>query len=186
MAIALDAISRRLPIGFQSFEDLRKVGCLYVDKTDFVYNLAHSSKSYFLARPRRFGKSLFANTLRAYFEGRKECFDGLKISNYEKDWIKYPMAYFDFVDGDYSSPSTLLFKIRIVLREFEIENGIQFDESFIKEEFEKDEDKSEDKKMSYRFRYDMQTIYEKTGLQTVIIVDEYDNPLITSENLLES
>lgn len=186
MAISLDDISRRLPIGFQSFEDLRKVGCLYVDKTDFVYNLAHSSKSYFLARPRRFGKSLFANTLRAYFEGRKECFDGLKISNYEKDWIKYPMAYFDFVDGDYSSPSTLLFKIRIVLREFEIENGIQFDESFIKEEFEKDEDKSEGKKMSYRFRYDMQIIYEKTGLQTVIIVDEYDNPLITSENLLES
>ncbi len=186
MAISLDDISRRLPIGFQSFEDLRKVGCLYVDKTDFVYNLAHSSKSYFLARPRRFGKSLFANTLRAYFEGRKECFNGLKISNYEKDWIKYPMAYFDFVDGDYSSPSTLLFKIRIVLREFEIENGIQFDESFIKEEFEKDEDKSEGKKMSYRFRYDMQTIYEKTGLNTVIIVDEYDNPLITSENLPES
>ncbi len=186
MAISLDDISRRLPIGFQSFEDLRKVGCLYVDKTDFVYNLAHSSKSYFLARPRRFGKSLFANTLKAFFEGKKELFEGLKIANYEKDWIKYPIAYFDFVDGDYSSPSTLLFKIRIVLREFEIKNGIQFDESFIKEEIEKDEDKSEGKKISYRFRYDMQAVYEKTGLQTVIIVDEYDNPLITSENLTES
>ncbi|MBP5369994.1 MAG: AAA family ATPase [Bacteroidales bacterium] len=187
MAISLDDLSRKLPIGVQSFENLRKVGCLYVDKTDYIYFLANSgTKSYFLARPRRFGKSLFANTLRAYFEGRKECFNGLKISKYEKDWIKYPMAYFDFVDGDYSSPSTLLFKIRIVLREFEIENGIQFDESFIKEEFEKDEDKSEGKKMSYRFRYDMQTIYEKTGLNTVIIVDEYDNPLITSENLPES
>ncbi len=185
MAISLD-LSRRLPIGFQSFEDLRKSGCLYIDKTDYVYNLAHSSKSYSLARPRRFGKSLFANTLRAYFEGRKECFKDLKIDSVEKDWIKYPMAYFDFVDGDYSAPSTLLFKIRIVLREFEIENGIQFDESFIKEEIEQDVDKSEGKKLAFRFSYDMQTIYEKTGLNTVIIVDEYDNPLITSENLPES
>ena len=89
MAITTD-ISRRLPIGFQSFEDLRKSGCLYVDKTDYVYNLAHSSKSYFLARPRRFGKSLFANTLRAYFEGRKECFAGLKIESLEKEWTTYP------------------------------------------------------------------------------------------------
>jgi hypothetical protein len=186
MAISLDDLSRRLPIGFQSFEDLRKNQCLYVDKTDYVYALAHLSKSYFLARPRRFGKSLFANTLRAYFEGRKECFEGLKIDSLEKDWTKYPMAYFDFVDGDYSSPSTLITNIRITLREYEIENGIQFDESFIKEEIEKDEDKSEGKKLSYRFKYDMRVVSEKTGLNTVIIVDEYDNPLITSENLPES
>ncbi len=152
-----------------------------------MYYLAHSgTKSYFLARPRRFGKSLFANTLRAYFEGLKECFDGLKISKYEKEWIKYPIAYFDFVDGDYSAPSTLLVKIRIVLREFEHYNGIHFDESFIKEEYEKDEDKSEGRKLAYRFKYDMRSMFEKTGLQTVIIVDEYDNPLITSENLPES
>ena len=187
MAISLDDLSRKLPIGVQSFADLRKTGCLYVDKTDYVYYLAHSgTKSYFLARPRRFGKSLFANTLKAYFLGRKECFVGLKIYNYEKDWTKYPMAYFDFVDGDYSDPGTLITSIRIVLREFEIANGIQFDESFIKEEVEKDEDKSEGKKLSYRFKYDMQTVFEKTGLSTVIIVDEYDNPLITSENLPES
>jgi len=187
MAISLDDLSRKLPIGVQSFENLRKVGCLYVDKTDYVYFLTHSgTKSYFLARPRRFGKSLFANTLRAYFEGRKECFEGLKIDSLEKDWTKYPMAYFDFVDGDYSSPSTLITNIRITLREYEIENGIQFDESFIKEEIEKDEDKSEGKKLSYRFKYDMRVVSEKTGLDTVIIVDEYDNPLITSENLPES
>jgi len=185
MAINTD-ISRRLPIGFQSFEDLRKSGCLYVDKTDYVYYLAHSSKSYFLARPRRFGKSLFANTLRAYFEGRKECFVGLKVESLEKEWTNYPIAYFDFVDGDYSAPSTLLVKISIVLKEFEFDNGIQFDESFIKEEYEKDDDKSEGKKMAYRFKYDMRVVSEKTGLQTVVIVDEYDNPLITSENLPES
>ena len=187
MAISLDDLSRKLPIGVQSFEDLRKNDCLYVDKTDYVYYVTHSgTKSYFLARPRRFGKSLFANTLRAYFEGRKECFEGLKISAVEKDWIKYPIAYFDFVDGDYSSPSTLITSIRIVLREFEIDNGIQFDESFIKEEVEGDDDKSEGKKLSYRFKYDMRVVSEKTGLNTVIIVDEYDNPLITSENLTES
>ncbi len=186
MAITTD-ISRKLPIGVQSFSDLRKTGCLYVDKTDYVYYLAHSgTKSYFLARPRRFGKSLFANTLKAYFGGRKECFEGLTIYNYEKEWTKYPMAYFDFVDGDYSSPGTLITSIRIVLKEYEIANGIQFDESFIKEEVEKDEDKSEGKKLSYRFKYDMRVVSEKTGLNTVIIVDEYDNPLITSENLTES
>ena len=85
MAFTFD-ISRRLPIGFQSFEDLRESGCLYVDKTDYVYGITHLSKSYFLARPRRFGKSLFANTLRAYFEGKKELFEGLKIYDYEKSW----------------------------------------------------------------------------------------------------
>ncbi|MBR4266702.1 MAG: AAA family ATPase [Bacteroidales bacterium] len=187
MAISLDDLSRKLPIGVQSFEKLIESKCLYVDKTDYVYFLANSgTTSYFLARPRRFGKSLFANTLRAYFEGKKELFEGLKIYSYEKSWTKYPLAYFDFVDGDYSSPSTLITSIRIVLREFEIENGIQFDESFIKDEIEKDDDKSEGKKLSYRFKYDMRVVSEKTGLKTVIIVDEYDNPLITSENLTES
>ena len=186
MAISLD-ITRKLPIGVQSFEKLREVKCLYVDKTDYVYFLTHSgTTSFFLARPRRFGKSLFANTLRAYFEGRRECFEGLKIYNYEKEWTKYPIAYFDFVDGDYSYPETLVTSVRIVVREFEHYNGIVFDDSFIKEDLEKDDDKSEIKKLSYRFRYDMQTVYEKTGLQTVIIVDEYDNPLIMSANLSES
>ncbi|MBQ3657752.1 MAG: AAA family ATPase [Bacteroidales bacterium] len=187
MAISLDDISRKLPIGVQSFEKLIEDKCMYVDKTDYVYYLAHSgTTSYFLARPRRFGKSLFANTLLAYFEGKKECFKGLKIETLEKDWIKYPIAYFDFVDGDYSAPDILITKIKIVVKEFEHYNGIQFDESFIKEDLEKDEDKSEGRKLSYRFAYDMRAVTEKTGLQTVIIVDEYDNPLITSENLTES
>ncbi len=180
-------ISRKLPIGVQSFENLREVGCLYVDKTDYVYFLTHSgTKSYFLARPRRFGKSLFANTLRAYFEGKKECFAGLKIDALEKEWIKYPIVYFDFVDGDYSTPQTLIDKIKIVLQDFEKEYGIQFEEKFIASENNEDEDNIEAQKLSFRFRYDMESVYQKTGLQTVIIVDEYDNPLITSENLSES
>jgi len=78
---------RKLPIGIQDFKKLRKDNCLYVDKTQFVYQLAQTSSPYFLGRPRRFGKSLFLSTLKAYFEGEKELFDGLKIAELEKDWI---------------------------------------------------------------------------------------------------
>ena len=183
MAISLDDLSRKLPIGVQSFEDLRKTGCLYVDKTDYVYYLANSgTKSYFLARPRRFGKSLFANTLRAYFEGRKECFQGLKIDSLEKEWTKYPLAFFDFVDGDYSNPDTLINKISNVLKEFEHNNGIKFDDSFIKD----DGENTDALLLSTRFKYDMQVIKQKTGLNTVVLIDDYDNPLITSENLTKT
>ena len=186
MAITID-LSRKLPIGVQSFTKLRETDCLYVDKTDFVYSITHSgTTSYFLARPRRFGKSLFANTLKAYFEGRRELFEGLKIADYEKEWLHYPIAYFDFVDGDYSDPDTLVTKIRIVLKEFEYDNGIQFNDSYIKEDLDNDNDQSEGRKLAYRFRYDMKMMKQKTGLNTVVLVDEYDNPLITSENLTES
>ena len=186
MAITID-LSRKLPIGVQSFTKLRETDCLYVDKTDFVYSITHSgTTSYFLARPRRFGKSLFANTLKAYFEGRRELFEGLKIADYEKEWLHYPIAYFDFVDGDYSDPDILVTKIRIVLKEFEYDNGIQFNDSYIKEDLDNDNDQSEGRKLAYRFRYDMKMMKQKTGLNTVVLVDEYDNPLITSENLTES
>ena len=185
MAITID-LSRRLPIGFQSFTDLRQRGYLYVDKTDYVYLLTHSSKSYFLARPRRFGKSLFANTLKAYFEGRKELFEGLKIADYEKEWLHYPIAYFDFVDGDYSKSSMLIDKITFVLYCFEKENDVVFDESIFKNLEYDDDENPYAKRLAIRFTYDMQAVYKITGLQTVIIVDEYDNPLITSENLTES
>ena len=87
---------RKLPIGIQDFEYLRKENFLYVDKTQYVYQLAHYGKPYFLGRPRRFGKSLFLSTLKAYFEGKKELFEDLKIIELEKDWIKYPVFYLDF------------------------------------------------------------------------------------------
>lgn len=186
MAISID-LTRKLPLGRQSFEDLIKDGCLYVDKTDYVYYLAHAgTKSYFLARPRRFGKSLMANTLLAYFEGKKELFKKLKICDYETEWTEYPICFFDFVDGDYSDPETLVAKIKIVLKEFEKKHSIDFDGSFIQEILAKDKDLSEGKKLSYRLRYDMEAAYNATGLKTVIIVDEYDNPLITSGNIAES
>jgi hypothetical protein len=179
------------PLSIQSFEDLRNSKCVYVDKTDYVYNLAYHGKTYFLARPRRFGKSLLCNTLRAFFEGKKHLFEGLKIYDLEKDWIKYPMIYLDFVSGDYTIGSiTLIDKIKIALQKYEDGNGIQFDESIIKKRIETlDENikkapvKVESYSLSFRLEYDLEAVFNKTGLKTVMIVDEYDNPLIKSVNL---
>ncbi len=176
----------KFPLGLQSFEDLRKRGCIYVDKTDYVYRLANSgSKSYFLARPRRFGKSLMCNTLLAYFEGKKELFEGLKIATLEKKWTKYPILYLDFVNGDYAAgPLTLIDKIKTALRKYEESNNILFDVNTAITNFkEEDPIRRERRILPLRFAYDLQAVYEKTGLGTVIIVDEYDNPLIKSADL---
>ncbi len=179
------------PLSIQSFEKIRQGNFIYIDKTDYIYKLTHTGSTYFLARPRRFGKSLLCNTLRAYFEGKKELFEGLKIYDLEKDWIKYPMIYLDFVSGDYTAGSiTLLDKISIALQEYEDENDIQFDDSVIKNKIEAlDENIKTDplkiisQSLSLRLEYDLKEVHKKTGLQTVMIVDEYDNPLIKSVNL---
>ena len=175
----------KFPLSIQSFEKLRNNNCVYVDKTDYVYQLANSgTTAYFLARPRRFGKSLLCNTLRAYFEGKKALFEGLKIYEKEKDWIKYPILYLDFVNGDYTVGSwTLINKIKDALQTYEDQNNIQFDDSKTDFKEEPDPIKRECGMLSFRLGTDLATIYEKTGLQTVIIVDEYDNPLIKSVNL---
>ena len=90
---------RKLPIGIQDFENIRREGYIYIDKTEYIYNLAHYGKPYFLSRPRRFGKSLLLSTMRAYFEGKKELGEGLKIMELEGDgedaWVRYPVFYFD-------------------------------------------------------------------------------------------
>ncbi|MEE3448900.1 MAG: AAA family ATPase, partial [Bacteroidales bacterium] len=92
----------KYPLGIQSFEKLRKNGCVYIDKTDYVYKLAYSgTTAYFLARPRRFGKSLLCTTLCNFFEGKKELFEGLKISETEKDWTRYPVFYLPLASGDF-------------------------------------------------------------------------------------
>ncbi|MDR3308603.1 MAG: AAA family ATPase, partial [Tannerella sp.] len=90
--------NRKLPIGIQDFESLRTDQYLYVDKTAYVYSLVTQGKPYFLGRPRRFGKSLFLSTLKAYFLGKKELFEGLAIAELEKDWTVYPVLYFDLID----------------------------------------------------------------------------------------
>lgn len=92
---------RKLPVGIQSFNKIREEGYLYVDKSDIIWNLANNGRQYnFLIRPRRFGKSVLVDTLQAYFEGRKELFEGLKIMDLEKDWKQYPVIRFDMSRGE--------------------------------------------------------------------------------------
>lgn len=120
---------RKLPIGIQSFESLRRDGYIYIDKTEFVYNLVHSGKVYFLNRPRRFGKSLFLSTLKAYFEGKKELFAGLKIEQLEKDnpyaWKPYPVIYLNFAQNSFSKENSLEKTINLQLKEYEKKYSIQ-------------------------------------------------------------
>jgi hypothetical protein len=94
---------RKLPVGVQDFEKLHTGGFVYVDKTAYVYKLANMALPYFLGRPRRFGKSLFLSTLKAYFLGKKELFEGLAIAGLEREWIEYPVIHIDFTLGDVSS-----------------------------------------------------------------------------------
>ena len=99
----MDGIMRKLPIGIQTFEKLREGGYLYVDKTAFVWKIASTETPYFLSRPRRFGKSLLLSTFEAYFEGRKELFEGLAVAELEKEWKKYPVFHLDLNAEKYDS-----------------------------------------------------------------------------------
>jgi hypothetical protein len=101
--------TRKLPVGVQDFEDLRTTNCLYVDKTEYIYRLITMEKPYFLGRPRRFGKSLFLSTLKAYFLGKKELFEGLAIAGLEKDWTEYPVIYLDLNKALYENSQQLNF-----------------------------------------------------------------------------
>ena len=100
----------KYPIGIQTFANIIEDGFVYVDKTDMVYSLATEGKVYFLSRPRRFGKSLLLSTLRAYFEGRRELFKGLKIEALEKNWYKHPVFHFDFNGVNFTEKGALLMK----------------------------------------------------------------------------
>ena len=160
----------KYPLGIQSFEKLRKNGCVYIDKTDYVYKLAYSgSTAYFLARPRRFGKSLLCTTLCNFFEGKKELFEGLKISETEKDWTRYPVFYLPLASGDFSKEKALYNRLNNALDDFGGRNGVVVDNPTLS--------------LAEKFGTIVTRVYEKTGLQTVFIVDEYDNPLINSEHL---
>ena len=101
---------RKMPIGIQDFEDLRANGYVYADKTMYVWKLVTEGKPYFLSRPRRFGKSLLLTTLKAYFLGKKELFDGLAISELETEWREYPVLHFDFNPSGYDSVTSVVRK----------------------------------------------------------------------------
>ena len=102
-------IVNKYPVGIQTFEKIREKGYLYIDKTQYIVDFREKQMSYvFLSRPRRFGKSLFASTLQAYFEGRKELFEGLAIADYEKEWVKHPVFHFDLSGAKHMDVESVL------------------------------------------------------------------------------
>jgi len=162
----------RYPIGIQTFEKIRQGDYLYVDKTEIIYKLVDDSTYYFLSRPRRFGKSLLVSTLEAYFQGRKELFEGLAIADLEKDWTEYPILHLDLSNSTYDSPEVLKNKLSSILHEWEKIYG----ESDVETD------------IGTRFGLLIKRAYEHTGKKVVILVDEYDAPLvdlIDNEELIE-
>jgi hypothetical protein len=155
---------RKLPVGIQDFEKLRTGNNVYVDKTQYIYQLVQLDAPYFLSRPRRFGKSLFLSTLKAYFEGKRELFEGLKITGLEKDWIKYPVIYLDFNVSEYSDVQTLEMVLDHLLKEYEEEYG----------------KKDMETKPSIRFKNLIAEMHKKTGHKVVILIDEYDKSLVST------
>ena len=155
-------MTNKLPIGVQDFAKLRTEGYKYIDKTGIIYRLAKSGCYYFLSRPRRFGKSLFLSTLEAYFLGRKDLFSGLEIENQEKDWIEFPVLRLDLNTQDYRTPEALNNKIDRELSLWEKEYG------------------SDPKEIGFGMRFEgvIRRAYEKTGRNVVILVDEYDKPVL--------
>ncbi len=149
----------KYPIGVQSFEKLRQDGCVYVDKTQHVYNLVQGY-CYFLSRPRRFGKSLLVSTLEAYFLGRKELFKGLAIEELEKDWTVYPVLKLSMNEGDFTKKNTLEDVLNDNLKNWEKIYG-RSGETF-----------------SVRFKNVIQSAYQQTGQKVVVLVDEYDKPML--------
>ncbi|MBR4911347.1 MAG: AAA family ATPase, partial [Bacteroidales bacterium] len=162
---------KKLPIGIQSFKSLREDDFLYVDKTRLLYTLAKEAKYYFLSRPRRFGKSLLLSTLKAYFQGKRELFEGLAIAELEKDWNSYPILYLDLNVGLYTSVEGLIAALDSNLSLWEQEYGLQKPNSDV----------------AQRFKNVILSVSKKEGKQVVVLVDEYDKPLlqvIDNESLL--
>ena len=154
--------NRRLPVGIQSFEEIREGGYLYVDKTDIVWQLANRGKKYnYLSRPRRFGKSLLVDTLEAYFLGKKELFEGLRIMELEREWVKRPVIRLDMSRAG-AAPDTLRSYLDNAFDHLEKEYGIA----------PKPTDQLAD-----RFDAIIQTAHRQTGQQVAILIDEYDSPL---------
>lgn len=154
----------KYPIGIQNFESLITEGYLYIDKTNLLYRLVTEGKFYFLSRPRRFGKSLIISALDAYFQGKKHLFDGLAISEKEKCWEKYPVLHLDMNVDNYVSEESLENVLDDYLNRWETMYGVC----------------TKAKSAPLRFKNVILAAYEKTGKSVVVLVDEYDKPLLQS------
>ena len=156
-------MARRYPIGIQTFSEIIREGYTYVDKTDLVWQLAHYAKYIFLSRPRRFGKSLLVSTLDSYFKGEKKLFDGLKIMNLEKEWQQYPVIRLDLSTAkNQDSPDALRDRLLLLLKPY-------------KEKYGSD---PEEKTPGGTLAGLIERAYNKTGRQVVVLIDEYDAPLL--------
>ncbi|MDE6867201.1 MAG: AAA family ATPase, partial [Muribaculaceae bacterium] len=154
----------KYPIGEQSFELLRKEGFLYVDKTEYIGKLIEDGKYFFLGRPRRFGKSLFLSCLKCFFEGKRELFNGLYVDTMDWSWERYPVLYLDLNISQYKENTDLDEVIEYHLRKWEEEYKIDV----------------KDKVISLRFANIIECISKRTGKGVVILVDEYDKPLVNN------
>lgn len=154
----------KYPIGIQSFDQLIEDGYVYVDKTDLIYSLANEGKIYFLSRPRRFGKSLLVSTLKNYFFGRKELFKGLKIDSLEKDWKVYPVFHLDFNGSNFMQKGVLEERLDSYVSEWEACYGLPSE--------------SDRLDVGGRFIKVLRAAHEQTGRRAVVLVDEYDKPIL--------
>ena len=155
--------TRRYPIGRQYFPEIRKEELIYVDKTAYVYRMAHGNgKYFFLSRPRRFGKSLLVSTLRSYFEGRKELFKGLAIEQLEEEWTQYPVLHFDMSTAKHVNEKRLEEELSLKLTRYEEIYGAGSDE----------------KNLNNRFEGLILRAHQQTGKRVVVLIDEYDAPLL--------
>ncbi len=151
------------PIGMQTFSEIREKDMLYIDKTEYVYRMSHGSgKFFFLSRPRRFGKSLLVSTMKSYFEGRKELFKGLAMERLETEWIEYPVLHFSMAGGKHMDKEALELFISNSLSDEELRFGIT----------------EHSKYCNIRLMNLVKTAYEKTGKPVVVLIDEYDAPLL--------
>ena len=157
-------MARKLyPIGIQTFEEIRKLDNLYIDKTEYIYRMTHTDgKFFFLNRPRRFGKSLLVSTFKSYFEGKKELFEGLAIEKLEKEWNTYPVLHFDLSKGKHMEKELLNRYLMDIIEKQEA----RFD--------------CKSNKIDVNIRLDdlINVVYQKTGKQVVVLIDEYDAPLL--------
>lgn len=154
---------RKYPVGIQTFSKIREDNYVYVDKTKYIVELLENGSQYiFLSRPRRFGKSLFVSTLQAYYEGKKELFDGLALGDYEKEWVKHPVLHFDMSTAKHMDSEGLLSELNFKLAQYEQIYG-------------RDKDAENP---NQRLECLVKRAYNQTGQKVVLLIDEYDAPLL--------
>ena len=159
----MEDLQRLYPIGIQTFSKIREGNYLYIDKTEYVYRMTHSASSYmFLSRPRRFGKSLLTSTLHSYFSGRKELFHGLAMEKLEKEWTEYPVLHFDMSTAKHADSEQLLQELNLKLYGYEQIYGRL----------------EEEVNPNQRLMGLIKRAYEQTGKKMVVLIDEYDAPLL--------